>query len=102
VHNELPPTWPLVAEGITIHWHGFDMRGAEFYDGVAYLQQCPVMAGGNFTYRFTVPRPPPALGARAGTRPRHTAVLLSLPVGGWTQLARARPAARRRRATFLL
>ena len=42
VHNELPADWPQVTEGITIHWHGFDMRGAEYYDGVAFLQQCPI------------------------------------------------------------
>ena len=56
MHNELPADWPQVTEGITIHWHGLDMRGAEFYDGVAYLHQCPIAPGTNFTYRFTVRR----------------------------------------------
>ena len=56
VFNALPVNWPQVSEGITIHWHGLDMRGNEFYDGVAYLQQCPIASGASFTYRFTVPR----------------------------------------------
>lgn len=56
VFNALPANWPQVSEGITIHWHGLDMRGNEFYDGVAYLQQCPIASGASFTYRFTVPR----------------------------------------------
>ena len=52
VYNNLPATWPLVSEGISIHWHGFSMNGAEWYDGVGYLAQCPIQAGTNFTYRF--------------------------------------------------
>lgn len=43
-----------MTDGISIHWHGFNMRGAEYYDGVAYLHQCPIASGTNFTYRFTV------------------------------------------------
>ncbi|KAK9837176.1 hypothetical protein WJX81_008696 [Elliptochloris bilobata] len=58
VFNELPTDWPQVTEGITVHWHGLDMRGAEFYDGVAYLHQCPITPGTNFTYRFTVDETP--------------------------------------------
>ena len=54
VYNELPADWPQVTDGISIHWHGFNMRGAEYYDGVAYLHQCPIASGTNFTYRFTV------------------------------------------------
>ena len=54
VYNNLPSTWPLVSEGISIHWHGFSMNGAEWYDGVGYLAQCPIQAGTNFTYRFQV------------------------------------------------
>lgn len=54
VYNNLPSTWPLVSEGISVHWHGFSMNGAEWYDGVGYLAQCPIQAGTNFTYRFQV------------------------------------------------
>ena len=52
VYNNLPVDWPLVSEGISIHWHGFSMNGAPWYDGVGYLAQCPIKAGANFTYRF--------------------------------------------------
>ena len=68
VANKLPPDYPLVSEGISIHWHGFSMGGAEWYDGVGYLAQCPIRAGTNFTYRFQVgyfsflQRPPVWLG----------------------------------------
>ncbi|CAL8462933.1 g2467 [Coccomyxa elongata] len=58
VYNNLPATWPLVSEGISIHWHGFSMNGAEWYDGVGYLAQCPIQAGTNFTYRFQVNEEP--------------------------------------------
>ena len=54
VYNNLPVDWPLVSEGISIHWHGFSMNGAPWYDGVGYLAQCPIKAGTNFTYRFQV------------------------------------------------
>ena len=54
MYNNLPSTWPLVSEGISVHWHGFSMNGAEWYDGVGYLAQCPIQAGTNFTYRFQV------------------------------------------------
>jgi FtsP/CotA-like multicopper oxidase with cupredoxin domain len=52
VANNLPSDYPLVSEGISIHWHGFSMGGAAWYDGVGYLAQCPIRAGTNFTYRF--------------------------------------------------
>ena len=54
VYNNIPDDWPLMSEGITIHWHGFDMKGVQWYDGVGYLTQCPIPSGGNFTYRFQV------------------------------------------------
>ena len=67
VHNELPADWPQVTEGITIHWHGLDMRGNEYYDGVAFLQQCPIASGTNFTYRFTVRQLLPVIHANQST-----------------------------------
>jgi hypothetical protein len=27
VVNRLPADWPTVLDGITIHWHGFHMKG---------------------------------------------------------------------------
>ena len=81
MHNELPADWPQVTEGITIHWHGFDMRGAEYYDGVAFLQQCPIAPGTNFTYRFTVRQllPEPRMG---NAHPREPATHCAVVVVG--------------------
>jgi FtsP/CotA-like multicopper oxidase with cupredoxin domain len=39
-----------VPDGITLHWHGLDVPGAE--DGVAGVTQDAVPVGGSFTYRF--------------------------------------------------
>ena len=52
IYNHIPADWPLVSEGISIHWHGFSMNGVPWYDGVGYLAQCPIKSGANFTYRF--------------------------------------------------
>ncbi|KAL4433040.1 hypothetical protein ABPG77_006467 [Micractinium sp. CCAP 211/92] len=52
--NDIPPTVPTVAGGISIHFHGLNMRGAPWYDGVAYIESCPVAPGTSFTYRFQV------------------------------------------------
>lgn len=27
LHNDLPSDWPSVHPGLSIHWHGFDMKG---------------------------------------------------------------------------
>ncbi|HEX2807450.1 MAG TPA: multicopper oxidase domain-containing protein [Kineosporiaceae bacterium] len=42
-----------VPDGVTLHWHGLDVPGAE--DGVAGVTQDAVAVGREFTYRF-VPR----------------------------------------------
>jgi FtsP/CotA-like multicopper oxidase with cupredoxin domain len=39
-----------IAEGVTIHWHGYDLPNGE--DGVAGVTQDAVAVGGSFTYRF--------------------------------------------------
>jgi FtsP/CotA-like multicopper oxidase with cupredoxin domain len=39
-----------IAEGVTIHWHGYDVPVGE--DGVAGVTQDAVPVGGSFTYRF--------------------------------------------------
>jgi FtsP/CotA-like multicopper oxidase with cupredoxin domain len=54
VRNNLPLDWPTVATGITVHWHGFHLKGYEWYDGTAYVAQCPIKPGDEFTYRFPV------------------------------------------------
>ncbi|KAF0888576.1 hypothetical protein E2562_016045 [Oryza meyeriana var. granulata] len=38
----------------TIHWHGIFQRGTPWADGPAMVTQCPVLPGGNYTYRFNV------------------------------------------------
>jgi FtsP/CotA-like multicopper oxidase with cupredoxin domain len=42
-----------VPRGVTIHWHGVDLPGAE--DGVAGVTQDAVLPGTSYTYRFIVP-----------------------------------------------
>jgi FtsP/CotA-like multicopper oxidase with cupredoxin domain len=39
-----------IAEGVTIHWHGYDVPNGE--DGVAGVTQDAVPVGGTFVYRF--------------------------------------------------
>lgn len=58
LHNDLPSDWPNVHPGLSIHWHGFDMKGYPWYDGTAYVEHCPIRAGSSFTYRFRVDEPP--------------------------------------------
>lgn len=47
-------------EGISIHWHGLQMRGSNHMDGAVGVTQCPLPAGESFTYEFDV-------GSEAGT-----------------------------------
>ncbi|KAH8809441.1 laccase [Xylogone sp. PMI_703] len=42
------------AEGISIHWHGLYMKGANEMDGVVGLSQCAIGPFESFTYRFRV------------------------------------------------
>ncbi|MEP6479210.1 MAG: multicopper oxidase family protein [Rhodoglobus sp.] len=39
-----------IAEGVTLHWHGYDVPNGE--DGVAGVTQDAVLPGDSFTYRF--------------------------------------------------
>lgn len=41
----------------TIHWHGQHMRDDQYYDGVPFLTQCPIMPGVGFRYDFTASTP---------------------------------------------
>ena len=54
VINNIPADFPSAADGISIHWHGFSMRGNEWYDGTGHIAQCPILPGANFTYYFQV------------------------------------------------
>nr|KAG5686606.1 hypothetical protein BaRGS_006280 [Batillaria attramentaria] len=47
VKNDLP------TESLTIHWHGLEMRGTPYMDGVGLVSQCPILPGQTFTYTFT-------------------------------------------------
>ena len=50
--NELPD------HGVSLHWHGFEMRGLQQYDGVVGLTQCAVAPGESFLYEFVVDEEP--------------------------------------------
>ncbi|CAM0944170.1 unnamed protein product [Alopecurus aequalis] len=43
VHNQSP-------KNISIHWHGVDQPRNPWYDGPAFITQCPIAPGTNFTY----------------------------------------------------
>ncbi|KAJ7520874.1 hypothetical protein O6H91_19G027100 [Diphasiastrum complanatum] len=47
----------LPTEGVVIHWHGIHQFGTPWYDGTAFVSQCPINPGETFTYKFVVPRP---------------------------------------------
>ncbi|XP_043715660.1 laccase-6 [Telopea speciosissima] len=53
VTNETP-------HNVTIHWHGVRQRLSCWFDGPAYITQCPIQGGQSFTYEFT-------LGQQKGT-----------------------------------
>ncbi|ODA81348.1 hypothetical protein RJ55_04313 [Drechmeria coniospora] len=40
--------------GISLHWHGLTMKGANEMDGVVGLTQCAIAPSTNFTYRFRI------------------------------------------------
>ena len=47
-------------DGVSIHWHGLEMRNANHMDGAVGLTQCPIPVNRTFTYEFDV-------GQQAGT-----------------------------------
>ena len=48
----------LSDSGLTLHWHGFQMRGQQVYSGVAGVTQCPISPGETFLYQFKVDETP--------------------------------------------
>ncbi|VDB85211.1 unnamed protein product [Peniophora sp. CBMAI 1063] len=38
----------------SVHWHGFFQHGTNEMDGVATVNQCPIVPGKEFTYKFDV------------------------------------------------
>lgn len=45
-----------VKHNVTLHWHGVRQVLSCWFDGPAYITQCPIRAGGSFTYEFTLQR----------------------------------------------
>eukprot|EP00897_Mesotaenium_endlicherianum_P006611 jgi/Mesen1/5979/ME000302S04981 len=45
----------MPSEAVTIHWHGIRMTGSPWDDGAAFINQCPILPGGSYTYNFSVP-----------------------------------------------
>ena len=41
-------------EGVSIHWHGLHMRGANAMDGVVGITQKAIPSGEEFTYEFEI------------------------------------------------
>ncbi|EFN74336.1 Laccase-4 [Camponotus floridanus] len=37
---------------LTIHWHGVFQKGSQYYDGVPFVNQCPISAKSTFRYQF--------------------------------------------------
>ncbi|KAG6007367.1 hypothetical protein E4U21_006071 [Claviceps maximensis] len=52
VHNGVEQ---LGHPGVSIHWHGLNMKGANEMDGVVGLTQCAIQSKKEFTYRFRIP-----------------------------------------------
>ena len=44
----------LADEGVSIHWHGLQMRNTNSMDGAVGFTQCPIPAGGRFAYEFDI------------------------------------------------
>ncbi|UZJ55563.1 hypothetical protein CBS101457_004883 [Exobasidium rhododendri] len=42
-----------LSEGTSIHWHGMYQNGTQYNDGVPGFSQCPIPAGGSYTYSFS-------------------------------------------------
>ncbi|CAL9039011.1 unnamed protein product [Musa banksii] len=43
-----------VTNNVTIHWHGVRQLRTGWYDGPAYVTQCPIRTGQSFVYNFTI------------------------------------------------
>ena len=44
--------------GLSIHWHGLNMRGNNVFDGVVGLTQCPIEEKKSFEYRWKIDEQP--------------------------------------------
>jgi len=48
----------LDSTGLSIHWHGFEMKNSIVYDGVVGITQCPLSPQETMVYRFEVDETP--------------------------------------------
>lgn len=46
VQNRMP------SDATTIHWHGLLQKRTQYFDGVPYVTQCPILPGETFRYQF--------------------------------------------------
>ncbi|KAI8468179.1 MAG: Cupredoxin [Monoraphidium minutum] len=60
VTNNIPSDWLDTTNNgsITIHWHGFRLKGQPWFDGTSWVAQCPIPRGQSFLYSFVVNEPP--------------------------------------------
>ncbi|KAL4218092.1 hypothetical protein ACF0H5_022828 [Mactra antiquata] len=42
----------MLSDGVSVHFHGIEMRGTPWMDGASFITQCPIMPWQSFTYRF--------------------------------------------------
>ncbi|CAL5334954.1 unnamed protein product [Camellia sinensis] len=43
-----------VTNNVSLHWHGIRQLRSGWYDGPAYITQCPIQTGQTYTYNFTI------------------------------------------------
>lgn len=63
-------------QSTSIHWHGLSQNGSQYYDGVPYVTQCPILPGATFRYNF--------VADRAGTYFYHS------HIGKWLKIYKLR------------
>ena len=54
VTNELSYEYTGDFGEITVHWHGFSMKGIPYLDGTGYMSQCPILKNSSMVYEFRV------------------------------------------------
>ncbi|XP_053386681.1 uncharacterized protein LOC123538503 [Mercenaria mercenaria] len=42
----------MKSDGVSVHFHGIEMRDTPWMDGAAFVTQCPILPGQTFTYKF--------------------------------------------------
>jgi L-ascorbate oxidase len=62
---------------MSIHWHGFDMKGVPFLDGTGYMSQCPIEENESMIVEFVVKEEPGTYMYHS-----HTSVLVADGLAG--------------------